>query len=469
MAGIGFRLQRLLERGTTGSQVQALFYSAVISSGPWLISVLCLGLLTVLAPANLGLRALEATRVTIVYCYALSLITVGLVHMVLTRHVADKLFAADDSALVPTFFTSGAVLVAVQLAWGLAAGALLEGPILYRLTAVSLYIIVSLIWHAMIFLSAARDFEAIVGAFAAGSAVCVGAAWVLGTLWGWIGFLVGFTLGQGVIWALLACRVLIEFDAERVLDLSVLGAFRRYPQLIGVGLFYNLGIWVDKFAFWYGPDGRPVISFLYTYAYYDSAMFVAYLTVVPASALFLIRVETGFYQAYRDFYGAIHHKEGLSSVRARHRALGRALDMGLGDVLKVQGAITGLCLVFSDAIASGLALPPPAFGMFRVGILGAFLHTVFLTLLIMVLYFDLRLEALRLSGLFCVLNLGLTLASQRMGFAWFGYGYAAAALVCLGLAYLILARRVRRLLFLTFVGQPVLVPTVEEEASPGGL
>ena len=78
MAGIGFRLKLLLEEGTTKSQLQALVYSAIIATGPWLISVLCIGSITLITPKSLGLQAVESFRVTVVYAYALSIITVGM-------------------------------------------------------------------------------------------------------------------------------------------------------------------------------------------------------------------------------------------------------------------------------------------------------------------------------------------------------------------------------------------------------
>ena len=464
MAGIGFRLQLLLNEETTGSQLKALFYSAIIATGPWLISVTCIALIGLLTPAGLGQQAVEAFRVTVTYAYACSIITVGMGYMVVTRHIADRLFAGDEGALAPAFFTSALMVVGVQAVLGGVAAFFLEGPFAYRVTTVALYIIISLIWHAMIFLSAARDYDAIVRAFFVGSAVCVGASWALGSLTGWVGYLVGFTLGQGVIWALLCCRVLIEFDAAHVWDGSVPTAFRSYRELFWIGLFYNLGIWIDKFVFWFGPEGRPVMFPLWTYSPYDSALFLAYLTVVPASTLFLIKVETGFYDAYRDFYGAIERRASLPQIRARQEELGATLTGGLGAVIKIQGAISATCLLFSDVIIDVVGLAPSATGMFRVGILGAFLHSLFLIALVMIMYFDLRRLALRLSLMFCLLNFGLTLATQSLGHAWYGYGYAVAALISFGLAYLFLAQQVNRLIYLTFAGQPVVVPAVESAA-----
>lgn len=42
MAGIGFRLQKLFNAGNYGSLFLGYAYSAVISSGPWMMSMLSL-------------------------------------------------------------------------------------------------------------------------------------------------------------------------------------------------------------------------------------------------------------------------------------------------------------------------------------------------------------------------------------------------------------------------------------------
>ena len=45
MAGIGFELRRILAEDTYTSMVKGYLYSTVISSGPWLMSVLSLAFL----------------------------------------------------------------------------------------------------------------------------------------------------------------------------------------------------------------------------------------------------------------------------------------------------------------------------------------------------------------------------------------------------------------------------------------
>ena len=463
MAGIGFQLRRLLKEGSPSGMLKAYTYAAVISSGPWLCSILCLGALTYLASRRIGEQEVQLFRTLVIYCYAASLVALGPFQMAFTRHIADRLYLGDDKALAPAFLSSTLFLAALQGLTAAIALSFLDLTPSCRLYAGSLYVITSLIWHAMLFLSAARDYGSIVWAFVAGSAVSVAASWTLGERLGALGYLMGFTFGQALLWALLASRVLVEFRAEQALDSAILGSVRRFQTLAWIGLLANLGIWIDKAVFWVSAEGRSVLGFLRVCDPYDSGMFLAYLTVVPAFSLFLARVETDFYDAYREFFGVILKKRGWKAIAERHRLLGEALERGLGAILKYQGMLTALCLLFAEPLARLGRLSPDGAAVFRVGVLGAFLHVIFLFILIFMLYLDLRRLALAMSALFCALCLGLTLLTLRMGPSFYGYGYAGAGLISAVTGYLALGWAFRKLPFYTFARQPLVAPLAEEE------
>jgi polysaccharide biosynthesis protein PelG len=79
---------------------------------------------------------------------------------------------------------------------------------------------------------------------------------------------------------------------------SFFSEFRRYWQFAVIGLFYNAAIWVDKWIMWFAPGRAVVTGGIWTNPAYDSAMFLAYLTIVPATTLFLVAVETRFFEHY---------------------------------------------------------------------------------------------------------------------------------------------------------------------------
>ena len=75
---------------------------------------------------------------------------------------------------------------------------------------------------------------------------------------------------------------------------------------MAVGLLYNLAIWIDKIVFWFAADtGMNVIGPLRASVIYDMPVFLAYLSIIPGMAVFLVRFETDFVEWYDKFYNAV--------------------------------------------------------------------------------------------------------------------------------------------------------------------
>jgi uncharacterized membrane protein len=464
LAGIGFQLKKLLGRRSLLGSTLAYGYAAVISTGPWLMAILALGGLTLVVPAAVSEREMWLFRAIVIFAYAVSFVMLGPYQLPLTRHLADRIYLKDYKSIVPIFFTSLLLGVSVQAVAAAFLFGWADAPPLFTVLAVALTVVISLVWHAMIFLSAARDYASIVKAFAIGVAASLGAGWFLGTRMGGVGSLMGFLAGQALLWFLLMRRVLAEFlPTDRVFDMSAIGALKRFPALAVAGLFYNAGLWIDKVVYWEGA-GMTVSGILRAYPPYDTALFVAYLSTVPAFSVFLVRVETEFYDEYRRFYATILAKRTYPEIAGVHAQMGRVIGRGLLSVLKLQGTVTALCLLFSGSLVQLLGLDPACLGIFRIGLLSALAHVLFQFTLVILLYFDARGLALGISAAFCLLNAGLSALALKLGYAFTGYGILLACMISFALAYAALVHLFRRLPFLTFARQPIQAPGPEPSA-----
>lgn len=457
MAGIGFRLRKLLDQESYLATIQAYLYSALISSGPWLITILVIGALGALQTgAAYPFESVVRFRLTIIYAYAFSLIVVGLVQMPLTRYLADLLFSRDLGLYLPTYV--GALILVGVVQGGIGATAVYwfsDWSLLYGLHAVLLYVTVSFIWVAMIFITTVKDYRSVSLAFVLGGAISVIGGYLLGESHGTDGYVVGYTLGQVFIFLYLTVRIAVEFATDQKLSFDFLRYMWRYPTLVFIGFGYNLAIWADKFVFWFGPPGNRVDAFMYSCDVYDVPMFLAYLTIVPAMSLFLIRIETSFYQQYKDYYGAIVGKRSLAAIRQQKQTMVTSMRDSIARLLKVQGTLSLIAILLVPHVIDLLPLNWLHMSILRVGILGAFLHVLLLTLNIGLLYFEFRREALILTMLFLVSNFLFSWLSLSGGLAWYGYGYLAACFVSLLAGTLILDNRITNLEYITFVMQPV--------------
>jgi uncharacterized membrane protein len=454
MAGIGFRLREIVTRKTFTEWLQLYIYSAVIFAGPWLLSILCLASLSVFALPSLQEEGVALFTISVVYCYAFSLITTGIVQLPVTRYVADRLYSHEASAIIPSFVGVIIFLVPVQALTASAFLAFCELPFAFKIAATGLYVTISVIWMAMIYLTAAKDYNALVLGFVAGYGVSFVLGWWLSGLYGTTGTMSGFLAGQTVLCFWLIWRIIEEFPNDTPFNLDFMSSFRMYPNLAVAGFFYSAAIWVDKMVFWFGPSGIRVESLFYTHFPYDSAMFFAYITIVPALALFLVRIETEFYEKYKAYFGGILAKDPLSKIEERRHDLVNALKKSLGVVVIYQGIITILVLVLLPSVLDAFDIDQAHLGLFRIAAVAAVFHVILLVLMVVLLYFDFRKSVMWLSILFFGLNLlfsWVTVDSPDL----YGWGYLGATLLTLLLSIVVLWNRVEQLEFLTFVHQPI--------------
>src|SRR5256885_16289915 len=72
-----------------------------------------------------------------------------------------------------------------------------------------------------------------------------------------------------------------------------------FPALIGIGVLYNLGIWIDKFMFWYyPPTSQQIIGGLRASPIFDLPGFLSYLSIIPGMAGFPGGPGTHFVEEY---------------------------------------------------------------------------------------------------------------------------------------------------------------------------
>lgn len=465
MAGIGLRLRNLVADQTYLHGAAAYFSSGVIAAGPWLISVISLALLQGVVGGFLPGDDRMVLFATITYVFVGSSILTGPVQIVLTRIAADRIFLHETNVIGPIFTRSFIMwLVAVAC---IAVPFVLWTPfeLPYRLLAGSLFVTVSLIWLVLAVISAAQDYVSLMLAFLLGYAISGGAAVALGRLYSLSGAMAGFTLGQAVCLALLINRVYIEFPSPAPAEIPLGRWWWEYRGLAVIGLLYSAGLWADKLFYWLSPMASVLGGFFRTFPAYDSAVLLAYLLTIPASAVFLLNIETSFYQYYRAYYLHVLKKPARSGRRApqgtlkeinRARlAMIRAVRSGLWTLLKVQGMIAAFACLLAPDLTQIVGLPPDHLLTFRVAVLAAGGQVFVLYAVLLLLYLDARRLALVTALIFFASNLSLTILAYLLLPGIYGAGYLLSTLIASLVGLHLLDRRMSELNYLTFMLQPL--------------
>ena len=440
MAGIGFQLRRLTTTRTFIGVFTAYASAAAISAGPWIISIISLMVLTWLLHQTLPGDQIRLFTASVTHVYAFALILTGPIQIILTRYTADCLSLKQTDRIFPSF--KGGILLASSLS-ALAGGyfffKLVPSPPMFAACAAGLLVYVSCIFIASVYLSALRKYYGIVLAFAFGYGFGVIAAWRLAISFGITGAMAGLLIGHLVLLGFLAICIRREIRTSKGSSFAFVRGFVKFPDLMLCGLFYNLGIWIDKFLFWWLSQSRvQVAGALYAAPDYDLAIYLSLLSIAPGMAVFILQVETDFSEKFHTYFKTVNQGGTMSEVIRAKSSLILSLRAGFNRLLKVQGITTALLVIYANELTSWFHVSFIQVGIFRITLFGTFLLVMFLAMLTVLFYFNDRKGALLCSFVFLLSNGLLSAITVMQNEAWYGFGFVVAS----GLALFIAAARV---------------------------
>jgi len=98
MAGIGFELRKYLSDDSFSGTLKAYGFAGLISAGPWVLSILGVMLIGIVALSQkVGGREVEQFTTSVTWIMGSSLVLSGLLQLVFTRFIADRLFEGHPS------------------------------------------------------------------------------------------------------------------------------------------------------------------------------------------------------------------------------------------------------------------------------------------------------------------------------------------------------------------------------------
>lgn len=452
MAGIGFVLRKLMDKDDLLGLVSAHMHSALVTTGPWLITIFAIGAISVYGAHAYTFKYFLDFHVILIYNFGFSLIFCTPFSMVATRHLADAIFKKNVTGSIGMMISSYTLLTLMQLpivAWFYFV--YVDLPLSLKLLAFANYFLISSVWMIHAFLTALKDFMTVTRAFVIGMAIGFVVAAYLKADYRDAGMLLGFNVGMGIIFFMLLGEVLSEYNYRVVEPFDVIKYFRKYWDVALGGLCYSLGIWIDKMVMVMAPEATTLQSKMVMYFEYGNAMFLAYLTIIPALAVFVLSVETDFFEKYYKFYKEILEHAPFDRITHNHSQLKESLIANSRNIIVLQGVICFLAVVMAHKILEVMGIRFIHISMYRYGVLGAFFHVLLLFIVIIFNYFDSRREAMWIQLLFLVTNGVFTYISLKLGMEYYGYGYFVAALLSFMVAAVMLMRYVEKLPFHAFV------------------
>lgn len=395
MAGIGWRLERLINGGMSGATL-AYATGAAVMALPWVLTTLVLVSLPVVI--GRGGADLATGNMVVSVAYAVALLIAGPVQIVVSRYSADRLYEGRLRAIAaPLCRGIGATLVVCSLV--AAIGLLALGmPLRSALWGAALAAAVGAQWTALSVGNGLCSPGLVLGAVGAGSALSFVLAALLASIarLGAPGYLFGLIAGQTLTLVILLVGVFRALPREAEESARLLPAFRDFAALAGAGLAFNASLWADRVLAWTFVGGEPA-------AHHIQAATLAWFSSIPCLAWVFVEVETKFHRRFRRFYSTLEGGASLSELRQGIRALEEEAARLLWGAVSVQAGVTMFLQLAVGPWARWLGLAPEAILPYRLLLFAAGAQAVGLLGLIILYYFDLRRAALEAA-------LGLLLA-----------------------------------------------------------
>ncbi len=337
MAGIGWKLQRLIDRGSLAGTIGAYLTGVAVTSAPWLLTTLVLTSLRVVARRSGTDFAVVERFLTVLY--AVTVILSAPVHVVVSRYTADRLYDHQVEKIgAPLRRATAGILVGFALC-GVLLVVLMKLPLGLAVVGAPLTAIIGAQWLMLSVGGGMTSPLIVLRAFGIGAPLGLGAAWALDTTFGFgpAGYLYGFAAGQLATLTILVQGVARAVPGEADESARLAPAFREYRLLAFSALAYYVSIWADKIVVYLVQGGTAA-------TFYAAIAAVAWFSVIPAFAWIYVQIETSFYRRFRAFYADIEIGAPL-----------RRLQKGAEEIsIEARRILRGAGVV--QASASGIAI-----------------------------------------------------------------------------------------------------------------
>lgn len=356
MAGIGFELKKIYGRKTLTSNIWGTLYATMLTIGPTVLSMLLMLALNILLNRT-GLTVLEGRFFisSTTYAFLSALLVTSFFSTPVSRYIADCIYLGKETEIFPSAFGTLAFTTAVSgvimslLCVGVYFHAQGRVGVSYLVAYYFLGVLVTDAYTLMNYASALKHYRALTFGFILGLLLAVGMYLICVT---WLG-IAGVT---AACIALVSCFLMVilalvfqcvrAFGAPRGQYFAFLPYFRRYPML-GVGNFaYMLGLYCSTIIYGYFSDVGEQVSIFHTVPSFDMAMFLAFVVNIPSLVIFVVKVETAFYEKFVVYVSALNNGT-LYMLHKERNVMTRVLLQELFFVYEVQLIITVVlaCLV----------------------------------------------------------------------------------------------------------------------------
>lgn len=460
MAGIGFELKKLFAKKGVLNSAKAYGYATIICAGPMLLGILLLlGIMTLCSMAKVPVPSRELLICMITYTLLASVMVTAFFSMVVTRYVADMLYEEQNSTVLPSFWGSTVLMMVFgSLLYGtflVFSGATLAQGLLCFIMFNELIVV----WNAMSFLTAIKDYKGILRSFLSAIAV----AFISGFIFIQIktpvveSLILAVTLGYGVmlVWDVLLLHN--YFPNAKHGAFHFLNWVDAFLPLALTGIFTNVGMFAHLVILWFSDIGVHLRGLFYGAPWHDVPALLAFLTALMTTVNFVVSVEVRFYPKYRNHYSLYNDKGTIADIKQSEKEMIGTLKTELFYAALKQLLFTVVCIALGGYVLDWLPLGFNEImrGYFRTLCVGYGLYAIGNMLMLILLYFADYKGAMICTALFAGGSILGTVLLLAFPYEYYGFGFLIASMAFVLACTVRLNHFTKRLPYYILASQPL--------------
>ena len=432
MAGLGFELRKVYNKGNFLAKQKAYGYAGVVYVGPMILGILLiLALVGLSVLGRLGNAERDHLLGLISYSILASLAIINLFSMIVTRYVADMLYEKKFEKILSSYFSLGAVMLGLGfVTYGIFL--FVSGiPLLEILLNLILFSELCMIWNAVNYLTAVKDYRSILKTFAIAILITVVIGLTTLVLAIPYGLLFSVCTSYGFILVQMIRILYRHFPKNYTTNFEFFVWFDKYLELFKVGIYMFIGLFAHIVINWFGPLSKGIGGLFHTAPVYDVPAMLAYLVTLVSTVNFVVSVEVKFYPKFREYY---HMYDGVGSVKKINQAEIEMMNTLRNELkyLSWKQLLATLLAMFVGIVL--LTVLPLGFnsqmkGYFQTLCLGYGVYAVGNINLLMLLYFVDYEGAKKCARWFAGISVIFSICTQFMDSSFIGYGFLLASLV----------------------------------------
>ncbi len=446
MAGIGFELKKLMNKGNIVNMIAGTTYAVMVTIGPTILLAGTLMLMYVILPySSEAFADREFLSSTILYVFIFSMLVTAPINSVLSRYVADKIYEDRIEDIMPAVHSG--------LALNIVLASALSMIIVFREAEVGIdpfftflsywfFMAINMTMFFMIFISALKDYGKIFMAYFIGILAAIIFAiinvYVFNNVVSY-SILGSMVLAFSIICTMLYANLKSYFKKSSKNYIEPLKYFFRYKPLVFTNFFYTLGLYIHNFVYWGTDYGAYIGNVFWTSPDYDMATCLALFTNISTLVIFVVKAETSFFGSYQAYLEAVNGG-GSEDIELAKKNMFRTLKNELFYIIRFQFVITIIVFILAMIFLPNFGFEGTIMSIYPALAAGYFVTFIMYCEIIFLFYFDDGVGTTMTAFGFCVGTLIGAVITTYFDVVYAGLGLFFGAFVGWTIAYIRLRR-----------------------------